>query len=49
MRVLLAISVLAFITLLSTCIAIARHIARVRRNRQPIVPAAPPRNLANQP
>jgi hypothetical protein len=47
MRVLIAISILAFVTLLWACISIALHIYRSRKNRNRVVPAEPPRNLAN--
>jgi hypothetical protein len=49
MRVLLAISVFAFLGLVWACIGIALHIYRyrTRKNRDRAVPAEPPRNLAN--
>jgi hypothetical protein len=47
MRVLVAISIFAFLTLLWACVAIAIHIYRTRKNRHRAVPAEPPRNLAN--
>jgi hypothetical protein len=47
MRVLVAISIVAFISLLWACIAITLHIYRTRKNRDRVVPAKPPRNLAN--
>jgi hypothetical protein len=47
MRILLVISVIAFVTLSWTCIAIARHVARARKRRIHTIPAEPPRNLAN--
>ncbi|WP_263380159.1 hypothetical protein [Granulicella paludicola] len=47
MLVLIAISILSFLTLLVTSLVIARHISRVRKSRTPAVPAEAPRNLSN--
>jgi hypothetical protein len=47
MRILLAISVIAFVILSWTCIAVARYVARARKKRSRTIPAEPPRNLAN--
>lgn len=47
MHVLVAISILSFLVLIGTSLAIVRHIARTRRNRTRTTPAEPPKNLAN--
>jgi hypothetical protein len=47
MLVLVTISVLSFVVLVGVSLVIARHIARVRKERARAVPAEPPRNLAN--
>ena len=46
MFVLIAISILSFLTLLVISLVIARHISRVRRSRMTAAPVEAPRNLS---